>query len=86
VPSAAAATPSPGQRFQISDLCAVLETYLDPKDVADVYRAYLFGAEAHEGQIRVGGEPSSTTPSKSPASSRACISTPRASPPRSCTM
>ena len=57
MPSAAAATPSPGQRFQISDLCAVLETYLDPKDVADVYRAYLFGAEAHEGQIRVSGEP-----------------------------
>ena len=55
--AAAAATPSPGQRFQISDLCAVLETYLDPKDVADVYRAYLFGAEAHEGQIRVSGEP-----------------------------
>src|SRR3990170_3011713 len=56
VPSAAA-TPSSGQRFQISDLCAILETYLEPKDVADVYRAYLFGAEAHDGQQRVSGEP-----------------------------
>ncbi|HYA37619.1 MAG TPA: bifunctional (p)ppGpp synthetase/guanosine-3',5'-bis(diphosphate) 3'-pyrophosphohydrolase, partial [Candidatus Methylomirabilis sp.] len=51
-------TPTPaGQRFQIADLCALLETYLEPKDVADVYRAYLFGAEAHEGQIRASGEP-----------------------------
>jgi RelA/SpoT family (p)ppGpp synthetase len=45
------------QRFQISDLCALLETYLEPRDVADVYRAYLFGAEAHDGQQRVSGEP-----------------------------
>jgi len=35
----------------------VLETYLEPQDVADVYRAYLFGAEAHEGQKRRSGEP-----------------------------
>ncbi|MGE5241920.1 MAG: RelA/SpoT family protein [Bacteroidota bacterium] len=53
VPPAAPSWP----RFQIADLCAVLETYLEPKDVADVYRAYLFGAEAHEGQIRASGEP-----------------------------
>ncbi len=52
-----AAASADGQRFQISDLCAILETYLDPKDVADVYRAYLFGAEAHDGQSRVSGEP-----------------------------
>ncbi len=45
------------QRFQISDLCAVLETYLDPHDVAKVYSAYLFGAEAHDGQRRRSGEP-----------------------------
>jgi GTP diphosphokinase / guanosine-3',5'-bis(diphosphate) 3'-diphosphatase len=44
-------------RFQIGDLCAVLETYLDPRDVAEVYSAYLFGAEAHEGQHRRSGEP-----------------------------
>ena len=47
----------PGERFQISDLCAILESYLEPRDVADVYRAYLFGAEAHDGQRRVSGEP-----------------------------
>ena len=47
----------PGARFQISDLCNLLETYLEPRDVADVYSAYLFGAEAHEGQHRVSGEP-----------------------------
>lgn len=35
----------------------MLEDYLDPAAVADVYRAYLFGAEAHEGQHRRSGEP-----------------------------
>ncbi len=44
-------------RFLISDLCALLETYLEPDQVRDVYRAYLFGAEAHEGQRRLSGEP-----------------------------
>ncbi|MCW8824960.1 MAG: RelA/SpoT family protein [Gammaproteobacteria bacterium] len=43
--------------FLISDLCAILETYLDEDQVAEVYRAYLFGAEAHEGQRRLSGEP-----------------------------
>ncbi len=43
--------------FLISDLCAILEGYLDPDQVAEVYRAYLFGAEAHEGQRRLSGEP-----------------------------
>lgn len=38
-------------------MCALLETYLGPQDVRDVYAAYLFGAEAHEGQCRVSGEP-----------------------------
>lgn len=44
-------------RFLISDLCAYLETYLSPDQVAEVYQAYLFGAEAHEGQRRKSGEP-----------------------------
>ena len=44
-------------RFLISDLCQMLETYLEPKQVQEVYRAYLFGAEAHEGQHRMSGEP-----------------------------
>ena len=45
------------QRLLIGDLCTVLETYLEPRDVADVYRAYLFSAEAHTGQSRRSGEP-----------------------------
>ncbi len=44
-------------RFLISDLCQMLETYLDKDQVQEVYRAYLFGAEAHEGQHRLSGEP-----------------------------
>ncbi len=46
-----------GSRFLISDLCKMLESYLDEDQVQDVYSAYLFGAEAHEGQRRVSGEP-----------------------------
>jgi RelA/SpoT family (p)ppGpp synthetase len=44
-------------RFLISDLCDLLQTYLKPEQVRQVYRAYLFGAEAHEGQHRLSGEP-----------------------------
>jgi len=44
-------------RFLISDLCHMLEDYLEPDQVQEVYRAYLFGAEAHEGQHRLSGEP-----------------------------
>jgi RelA/SpoT family (p)ppGpp synthetase len=47
----------PATRFHIGDLCALLETYLGASEVADVYRAYLFSAEAHEGQHRRSGEP-----------------------------
>ncbi len=43
--------------FLISDLCALLETYLPPNKVQEVYRAYLFSAEAHQGQHRLTGEP-----------------------------
>lgn len=35
----------------------MLDTYLDEDLVKAVYRAYLFGAEAHEGQTRMTGEP-----------------------------
>jgi GTP pyrophosphokinase len=45
------------ERFLVSDLCHELESYLEPDQVAEVYRAYLFGAQAHEGQHRVSGEP-----------------------------
>ncbi len=44
-------------RYLISDLCSELEEYLEPPQIAEVYRAYLFGANAHEGQKRVSGEP-----------------------------
>jgi GTP pyrophosphokinase len=44
-------------RYLISDLCTELEDYLPRDEVKEVYRAYLFGAEAHEGQSRMSGEP-----------------------------
>ncbi len=43
--------------FRISHLCEMLETYLEMEQVAEVYQAYLFGAEAHNGQRRATGEP-----------------------------
>ncbi|HHI76347.1 MAG TPA: bifunctional GTP diphosphokinase/guanosine-3',5'-bis pyrophosphate 3'-pyrophosphohydrolase [Gammaproteobacteria bacterium] len=45
------------QRYLVSDLLSDLETYLEPDQVREVYRAYLFAAEAHEGQKRLSGEP-----------------------------
>ncbi len=44
-------------KTRISELCAELETYLEPAQVEEVYQAYLVGAEAHDGQSRVSGEP-----------------------------
>jgi len=44
-------------RYLISDLMDLLESYLEPEQVREIYRAYLFGAEAHEGQHRMSGEP-----------------------------
>jgi len=44
-------------RFLVSDLLSELDTYLPSDQVREVYRAYLFGAEAHEGQKRLSGEP-----------------------------
>jgi len=44
-------------RLLAADLCDLLENYLDAKDVKEVYRAYLFSAEAHDGQMRKTGEP-----------------------------
>ncbi len=45
------------ERFLISDLCDLISQYMDQESVKEVYRAYLFGAQAHEGQHRVSGEP-----------------------------
>lgn len=47
----------PGERLLIGDFCTGLESYLEPEQIHEVYRAYLFSAEAHEGQHRVSGEP-----------------------------
>lgn len=41
----------------ISDLCELIQTYLEPSQVKEVYRAFLFSAEAHDGQRRKSGEP-----------------------------
>ncbi|MES9855823.1 MAG: bifunctional GTP diphosphokinase/guanosine-3',5'-bis pyrophosphate 3'-pyrophosphohydrolase [Sedimenticola sp.] len=44
-------------RYLISDLCVHLESYLSQEQIQEVYRAYIFSAEAHEGQRRESGEP-----------------------------
>jgi RelA/SpoT family (p)ppGpp synthetase len=46
-----------GNRFLMADLCEMLETYLEVDQVKQIYVAYLFSAEAHEGQLRKSGEP-----------------------------
>ena len=40
-----------------SALCDTLKEYLSDDAVDEVYKAYLFGAEAHAGQRRLSGEP-----------------------------
>jgi len=50
-------SPQEAPRYLISDLINLLESYLEPAQIREVYRAYLFSAEAHEGQHRVSGEP-----------------------------
>jgi len=55
VGSGAAAGAPP--RYRIGDLCAYLDSYLPPEHIREFYRAYLYGAEAHEGQWRKSGEP-----------------------------
>ncbi len=44
-------------RFLISDLCSLLESYLETDQVKKIYDAYLFSANAHDGQTRLTGEP-----------------------------
>jgi len=50
-------SPAGDTRYLISDFCAYLESYLPPEQISECYHAYLFGAEAHEGQKRKSGEP-----------------------------
>ena len=45
------------ERFMVSDLCAILDTYLEPAEVKQINLAYLFGADAHQGQNRASGDP-----------------------------
>ena len=49
--------PVSDEKTGIGDLCEALSEYLEPDQVETVYRAYLLGAVAHEGQSRVSGEP-----------------------------
>lgn len=44
-------------RLRIDDLCRRTRSYLTPDQIKQVRRAYRFGAEAHEGQLRKSGEP-----------------------------
>ncbi len=46
----------------IADLCDQARTYLEPRQVEAIYRAYLLGAEAHRGQQRATGDPYITHP------------------------
>jgi GTP diphosphokinase / guanosine-3',5'-bis(diphosphate) 3'-diphosphatase len=56
-PSTTGVASKENTRFLASDLCAYLDSYLEPEQVSEVYKAYLFGAEAHDGQTRLSGEP-----------------------------
>jgi RelA/SpoT family (p)ppGpp synthetase len=47
---------APTPRFGIDELCALLATYLDSKDIAEIRAAYRLGAQAHAGQRRLSGE------------------------------
>jgi len=49
-----------GQRGPAADLAKLLrllQSYLDPEQIEEVYRAYEFAAVAHTGQQRLSGEP-----------------------------
>lgn len=54
--------PGPEPSRRISELCTLLEDYLDPKQVEQIHQAYRFGADAHSGQRRLSGEPYITHP------------------------
>ncbi len=42
---------------EVAHLIRLLETYLEPEQIEEVYRAYEFAAKAHTGQQRLSGEP-----------------------------
>ncbi len=43
--------------YQVSDLAKVISSYLDQHQIDQIFKAYRFGAKAHEGQQRISGEP-----------------------------
>lgn len=47
----------PPHPTSIGELCDYLGCYLPNEAIEEIYRAYLFGAKAHSGQIRKSGEP-----------------------------
>jgi GTP diphosphokinase / guanosine-3',5'-bis(diphosphate) 3'-diphosphatase len=55
-PMAQTPVPVEPNPVHISHLCDLLEHYLEPEQIREVYRAYLFSAKAHEGQWRRSGE------------------------------
>ncbi len=55
-------SPLPDTIVRISDLCKELDQYLDTDEISKVYDAFLFSAEAHDGQRRLTGEPYITHP------------------------
>ncbi len=46
----------PGRDIKFQDLEGLLETYLSKREIANIYRAYIFGYQAHAGQRRASGE------------------------------
>ena len=55
--SAQSSVIQPRQDSVVGDLCAILGEYMKPTEMSNIYKAYLFGAEAHENQKRLSGEP-----------------------------
>lgn len=46
----------PGRDLRFQDIEGLLQTYLNKREIADIYRAYIFGYQAHAGQTRASGE------------------------------
>ena len=46
----------PGRDLKFQDIEGLLETYLSKREIANIYRAYIFGYQAHAGQRRASGE------------------------------
>ena len=48
---------APPGAVRFSSLCRSLDRYLEPQQVQNIYSAYLFSADRHDGQRRLTGEP-----------------------------